>query len=73
MTHICPSPEFEDCCDQEIQDRLSGLAAELVQTQHAESNRLYYQQEYEYLSAERARRQARRPTTECLNSVLLPK
>jgi hypothetical protein len=73
MTHILNSPEFEDCCDQEIQDRLSGLAAELVQTQHAESNRLYYQQEYEYLSAERARRQGRRSTTGCLNSVLLPK
>jgi hypothetical protein len=72
MTHVF-APDFQDCSDDEIQDRLSGLAAELVQTQHAESNRLYYQSEYEFLSAERARRQARRPTTECLNSVLLPK
>jgi hypothetical protein len=65
--------EFQDCSDDEIQDRLSGLAAELIQTQHAEANRMYYMQEYEYYSAERARRQARRQTTECLNSVLLPK
>ena len=72
MTNVF-APDFQDCSDDEIQDRLSGLAAELVQTQHAESNRLYYQSEYEFLSAERARRQARRPTTECLNSVLLPK
>ena len=72
MTNVF-APDFQDCSDDEIQDRLSGLAAELVQTQHAESNRLYYQAEYEFYSAERARRQARRPSTECLNSVLLPK
>ena len=72
MTHAY-NANFQDCSDDEIQDRLSGLAAELVQTQHAESNRLYYKSEYEFLSAERARRQARRPAAECLNSVLLPK
>jgi hypothetical protein len=72
MTHVF-SADFEDYSDDEIQDRLSGLAADLVQTQHAESNRLYYQSEYEFLAAERARRQARRPATQCMNSLLIPK
>ena len=44
-----------------------------VQTQQVEGNRPYYQSEYEFVSAERARRQARGPATECLNSLLLPK
>jgi hypothetical protein len=72
MTHVF-SADFQDCTDDEIQDRLSSLAADLVQTEHVESNRLYYQSEYEFLSAERARRQARRPRTECMNSLLIPK
>ena len=44
-----------------------------VQTQQVEGNRPYYQSEYEFLSAERARRQARRPVTGCMNSLLIPK
>lgn len=72
MTHVF-SADFQDCTDDEIQDRLSGLAADLVQTEHAESNRLYYQSEYEFLSAERARRQSRRPATGCMNNLLIPK
>ena len=71
MTNVFAA-DFQDYSDDELQDRLSGLAADLVHTDHAESNRLYYQSEYEFLSAERARRQARRPTAGCLNSVLLP-
>jgi len=67
------SADFQDYSDDELQDRLSGLASDLVQTEHAEANRLYYQSEYEFLSAERARRQSRRPVTDCMNSVLIPK
>jgi hypothetical protein len=72
MTHVF-SADFRDYSDDELQDRLSGLAADLVHTEYAENNRLYYQSEYEFLSAECARRQARRPATQCMNSLLIPK